>query len=516
MQGSIQGPLLRSGQNCAFKALGETGFPVYRMASQLREAIRRLDNGHDLARHLAIPKNNVTGDLTDWYSSFAGDVIRWDSATASERAAASVQFEAFRSAVLALSDRLLSSESDERHAGGDKRAFASLLRQVIHFPDQDFVYLVNGVLVITFWGFVHDKNELQDPMHWLVPVTAPTPTPAPSAVAPILAAAPIASMAQPIPLLTEPLQPEPYRGSRWCGWHSNWRNWHWRCLLWPLLLLALLALLLFGLRSCAPRLSLPGLPAIGLPTLDEPVVDSTAAVPVADPLLPLADNSAQLVENVNVDADPLSLETRDLGAGDIPVPAPDSLADTQPLASNEPLEPAALAQTSAPNSPSADNQAPTLPAAGAEGAGKNVPPAPTLAPAAAPAPAGADLQIPAATANGPAHFLNGDWKVNGGIQDTQTGKPLQLQYQFHEGKGQVSLRKSNGVVCQGPANGAMADGQLNITNPGPAACSDGTSYIIPKIKCQPDTKNSADCMGSNDGEQQFPIQMRQKNPSGQE
>ncbi|MGL6351329.1 MAG: SrfA family protein, partial [Aeromonas sp.] len=257
----------------------------------------------------------------------------------------------------------------------------------------------------------------------------------------------------------------------------------------------LLALLLFGLRSCAPRLSLPGLPAIGLPALDEPVVDSTAAVPVADPL---------------------SLETRDLGAGDIPVPAPDSLADTQPLASNEPLEPAALAQTSAPNSPSADNQAPTLPAAGAEAAGKNVQPAPTLAPTLAPTPAGADLQIPVATANGPAHFLNGDWKVNGGIQDTQTGKPLQLQYQFHEGKGQVSLRKSNGVVCQGPANGAMADGQLNITNQGPAACSDGTSYIIPKIKCQPDTKNSADCMGSNDGEQQFPIQMRQKNPSGQE
>ncbi|MGL4517679.1 MAG: hypothetical protein ACRCUH_13450, partial [Shewanella sp.] len=86
MQDSIQGPLLRSGHNSAFKALGETGFPVYRMASQLRETIRRLDTGHDLARHLAIPQNHQGGDRTDWYSSFAGDVIPWNSATEFERA----------------------------------------------------------------------------------------------------------------------------------------------------------------------------------------------------------------------------------------------------------------------------------------------------------------------------------------------------------------------------------------------------------------------------------------------
>lgn len=76
MRNSIQGPLLRTGNNSSFKALGETGYPVFKMAFQLREAIYRLDAGRDLARHLAIPQNDQGGDRTDWYSSFPAMLSR--------------------------------------------------------------------------------------------------------------------------------------------------------------------------------------------------------------------------------------------------------------------------------------------------------------------------------------------------------------------------------------------------------------------------------------------------------
>ena len=147
MQSSIQGPLLRSGQNSVFKALGETGYPVFRMAFQLREAIQRFDSGRNLARHLAIPHNNQTGDQTDWYSSFPGDVVPWANATEVERASASQQFEVLQNAISSLSEQFLAA--GDRSSGGDRRAFAQLLKLVVNFPDQDFVYLVNGVLALS-------------------------------------------------------------------------------------------------------------------------------------------------------------------------------------------------------------------------------------------------------------------------------------------------------------------------------------------------------------------------------
>ena len=492
MQGSIQGPLLRSGHNSAFKALGETGFPVYRMASQLRETIRRLDTGHNLARHLAIPQNDQGGDRTDWYSSFAGDVIPWNSATESERAAAYSQFESFTLAVLALSERLLTT--DDKHSGGDKRVFASLLKQVVNFPDQDFVCLVDGVLVITFWGFVHDNGEQRDPMHWLRPVSSSSVMPgaAVSPPVPALEIVPATGSAQTIPVYVQPVTPTIQTEGWWC-------RWRWRWLLWPLLLLALLALLLFGLRACAPSISLPGVSSTGLPMLG----DSTVTVPSSGyslPALHSAGGSADMAAAVpgRASEQDKSAASAALASGDPLTPPSAALANSEASAPTNPPK------TPMPVAPAANLTPPASPPTAGEVTSKRAPH--ELAPQ------DKALAIPPTIANGPAQFLDGDWKVNGGIQDTQTGKPLQLQYSFKDGKGQVSLRQSNGVVCQGAANGVMADGQLSINNQGPAECSDGSSYMIPKIECQPGTDNGTDCVGSNDGEQQFPIKMRQKTP----
>ena len=157
MRNSIQGPLLRTGNNSSFKALGETGYPVFKMAFQLREAIYRLDAGRDLARHLAIPQNDQGGDRTDWYSSFPGDVIPWSGASEAERESARQQFNAFQMAVQSLSEQLLNAE--QSGTGGDRRVFAQLLKSVTDFPDYEFVYLVNGTLVITFGGLSTRKGN---------------------------------------------------------------------------------------------------------------------------------------------------------------------------------------------------------------------------------------------------------------------------------------------------------------------------------------------------------------------
>lgn len=493
MRNSMQGPLLRTGNNSSFKALGETGYPVFKMAFQLREAIYRLDAGRDLARHLAVPQNEQGGDRTDWYSSFAGDVIPWSGATESERASARQQFTEFQMAVQALSERMLNTESS--NAGGDRRVFAQLLTSAVSFPDDEFLYLVNGTLVITFWGFVHPTGEQRNPMHWLQPGSVPASVHTP--VAPVT------------PPITQPLaQPQstPTHAIETVT-HTQRRRWSWRWLLWLLVALLSLALILGLLRGCVPSLSLPGLPKLS--------GDSHHSLPVND-----AGNS----QAVEVDPSSASAVNVPVKTGEVDVankaPAVGS-AETPPAldGTGSPIEegPTAADTASANAQPEAPAN-PELPATelAADTAPTTVPEAPNSEPqnpsvAAPPAKAvqGEPLTLPAALPDGPAQFLNGQWRVNGGIQDKFTGKPLQLQYNFDQGKGTVSVRQSNGVVCTGAATGSVQKGALSITNPEQMKCSDDSNFIGPTIACKSPASGHTDCVGSNDGDKTFPIRMLQ-------
>lgn len=499
MRNSIQGPLLRTGHNSSFKALGETGYPVFKMAFQLREAIYRLDAGRDLARHLAIPQNDQGGDRTDWYSSFPGDVIPWSGANEAERESARQQFTAFQTAVQSLSEKLLITE--QRGTGGDRRVFAQLLKSVVNFPDYEFVYLVNGILVITFWGFVHPEGELRSPMHWLSPSSVPlTPL--------------VAEKSQ------EPMKPvvTPVVDSA-AEVQTRIRRWRWRWLLWLLLALLLLALLLGLLRGCAPSVSIPGLPAIS--------TDKTAAV--ADPIIPAPNVTSP---DVATRVSRLSTETVVPGVVD------DTLVDSHKIVTAAPTEaPSSVEGSALPTDASAltstgtDTEGnATTPPTIADEANTNPQsiPADPVAPEAADAqtpPSGVDtvttppvipvqgkpLTLPATLLNGPAQFLNGEWRVNGGIQDKLTGRPLQLKYNFVQGSGTVSVRQSSGVTCSGPASGNVQQGALSITNPEQMKCSDGSNFIVPTIECKSPAAGHADCIGSNDGEKTFPIRMLQPN-----
>ena len=128
-------------------------------------------------------------------------------------------------------------------------------------------------------------------------------------------------------------------------------------------------------------------------------------------------------------------------------------------------------------------------------------------PAPVPVP-GEPLVIPADSADGQAAFLNGHYRAGAGIQDKNTGLPLRLEYQFKDGKGEVIVRKANGISCTGPVSAAMQAGSLAINSQAQAACSDGSSYDMPQIDCRQGAKSIADCTGAYE-DKKFPITMRQ-------
>lgn len=459
----MRGALLRSGKSESFTALGETGQPVYRAALQLREAIRR--NNPALAEHLAVPQSNENGNQIDWYADFTGDVIPWVAATEQEREPARQQLEQLNLELKKLSARYLGSDTEPQQ--GDKAVFGKLLKRVVTFPDENFIYLVNGTAVITFWGFLHpDADRNLEPLHCLYPkpLQFDLPPDEPAPLAPPIAA----------PLAAQPVQRRPW-----------WRRWWW---LLPLLLLLLL-LLLFGLRSCVPSLglgALPGLPNMGVPKLGNVELPAINTPKIGLPSVP--NGSAPGVPSAELPTGAAGGEP----AAEAGMPGGETPAAPPADAQAEP--PAAPVPESAPPAPAPQTPAPPALETPAEQATAN--------------PGAPPLSIPEGSADGVADFLNGHYRAGAGIQDRRTGKPLRLEYQFKDGQGDVTVSRADGVACTGPVTAAMKGGNLSIDSHGQAACADGSNYDMPKVDCKPGAKSIADCTGGYANEQ-FPMSMRQ-------
>ena len=146
---------LRSGNLDAVLALGENGQPVYASALQIRETLR-LRRQTVLANCLAIPQPNERGDRLDWYAPFSGKVKSWLGASDYERRQALDQLTATQQEMQALSAR--AREADHPAM----RLFGALLAKSLQFPSQQYVYLVDGKPVITFWGFVDAQARTRD------------------------------------------------------------------------------------------------------------------------------------------------------------------------------------------------------------------------------------------------------------------------------------------------------------------------------------------------------------------
>ena len=454
-----------------YQSMGENGQAVHISALQLRETLR-LRKQSAVADTMAIPQVNEYGDRIDWYAPANGDVIPWSAATSSERQAALSQLENSHSVL-----RNLSSEYSQ-HSNPEQRLFGQLLEKALQFPDQNHVWLVGGKPVISFWGFVNARHPSRiDPLDCLRP---PVP------IAPAVAA-PAATV------VAESLTERPVTRRGWWWVLPAWLRW-----LLPLLLLALLIMLL--LRSCVPGLSIPGFSA------------TLPALPDAQLKMPAVNTG--LHGTTGTVGSGLSLN----GSGSGTVLPDSSLPSAnQPANGETPANGEMPAAPALPDEAPAENPSPVdlaAPESAAETPTPNATPGltpPDVTPGNSPTGVKVPLTIPTdALAQGNTDFLNGRWHAGAGIQDQRTGKPLSLNYQINDGKGEVQMVRGDGVTCRGAVNAAIQSGNLAINNQGEAQCSDGSVYQMPEVQCAPGAQNIADCKGRYDANTLFPISMKQE------
>ncbi|MFA7431175.1 MAG: SrfA family protein [Rhodospirillaceae bacterium] len=453
---STHGPLLRSGHPRAYKGLGVLGRPVFSAAQQMRATIRR-KLGPDVADILAIPQSSEAGDSVSWYAPFEGRVVPWSSASPEERADATRQVQEVRAQLAALSAQELATNPT-----GDRELFGRMLPLLLQIPDDTHVHLVGGRPVLTFWGFQPEGAPADyDIIRDLSPVAAVAMQPA---VPPEPATAPV---------------PVPMAGRPWWAW-----------LLWLLFLLLLLALLLFGLRGCGvavPGLALPSLsPSVeppSAPRIDLPHPDIRAperAVPVPGAVVPSgALPSGALPNGALPDAVP-------------PGPAP---------------EPPASTDRASPDTPTSDELPPNNPTAVVPPeVPRSDPPADAADPGAQAPPA---LTIPPeAIQTGSTDFLNGHWRSSTGLVDSQTGRPIDVEYDFQDGKGTATIERSDGVRCTAPTEASMRGGTLVIEQTSEAACPNGDAFNRSTVECRPGADGRADCTGLNAEGGEFTVQIQ--------
>lgn len=473
---------LRSGSLDAVLPLGENGQPVYLSALQLRETLR-LRKQQQIADCLAIPQPNDAGDRLDWYSPVTGKVTSWAAASDSARSHALNQLIACQQAVADMCQKAQQSEKTSQ------KLFGALLAKALQFPDQNFVYLVGGKPVLTFWGFVSlDKKSRQDALDCLrateedepplnlsklaapvipaVPPAAPVIASAPVNAAalpepdapvvveaqPVAAAEPVAAAAPPAPE-TAAAAPSPAAKNKLVRYG------------WMLPAAALLIAFGIQLKGCVAQPEKPSeektasAPAkTAVPAADEPVPEVKAPAPVADvkPAEPAAT-----------------------------VQKPDA-----PL----PVAPASVNTPQAEAAPAVAESAPEVPAPE---------PAPVTK---------EDLVMPAdAVKLGSTKFLNGNWRVIVGGKNPITGKPPSLRYQLKNGKGVAKITQGDGISCRVDVYaGLMSSGNLVINSRTKAKCSDGSRYQMPELVCKQGATGAAECSGQYDANTVLPMTMKRE------
>ncbi len=514
----MAGQLLTSGNPQNYSAIGEAGQPIYSVAFQLREAVR-LKAGADVANCLAIPQRNEQGSVIDWYAPERGDVVPWSAATPEEREHALIMLDA---AQRKLDDAVRQMEGTEAHSDQairEKKTVLPLLGKVFFFPDSNFIFLVNGKPVLTFWGFNAQGATL--------------PTDPFVSLRPVMAAPAVAQAAAP----------------------TKRRAWWW----WLLLLLLILLLLLLLLRSCGappwlvravPLLEpLQTTPDFALKPQQNPTgVPSTPSGPTSKPealleqrvgvpsRVDVQTESSTVITNgaqnltPGVTRSPTAVETGTTGAQpganpsiapDTSTPAPLTSTQTQPEAlpntpatagrQPESTQPQLNATTPQPNATNNINTATQQPNATGN-TNTATPGANNQAPGpGASGQLGNPMLIPdAALSSGSTRFLEGSWSAGTGIQDAATGKPVRLDYDFSEGNGQgrATVRRGDGVQCTGSVVAQMQGRTMQINDRGTAKCTDGTTMALPKVACTPGAGNQAACHGQYDNGTSFPVSMR--------
>lgn len=493
--------LLNSGELKNYFAIGEDGVLVWQRADAFRSSIITSEQlGQKYADYLAVPRFTADGSHVDWFIPFAADnkqgeysVVAWPAASPDEKKAALVELNRLNEKFLNYGYNL-----HARALNANDRLFAHFLtgsgdgdavNPAIHFPDEECVYIVNGRPVITFWGFLNRGDTLSgNPFSRLSGGVVPPVTPrvAPAAPAAVAAA-----------------------NHKWC-----W-------LLLPLLLLLLPLLLYLLWWWFFARVQ--GLPLFktypDISNLSLEPAKETLVVPDKDKIIRLKDGSyvrvdadgketvipASEAENLNLNEP----KADDSTANDEPK-VEDPVADTEKPA-EEPVTPPTednaqnpvdenLAKDDNPLQTPDDNT--NTEQKTDDNNNQNVPVPPELSqdnqnavPDAQDGPQLSNTELN----SGDISKLDGTWKVNSTIVDRKTNKPLQLEYNFKDGKGTATISQKNGVKCTGDVNGGLNGGALTIQGNSIAKCTDGSSYAMPKVVCKPGKDGNSDCTSSYDG-----------------
>ncbi|MGQ9452055.1 MULTISPECIES: SrfA family protein [Leclercia] len=438
--------LLRSGNLDDFQAVGGGGQAVFESALQIREALR-LRKQQSIVDCLAIPQVNDEGDRVDWYSPTEGVVTSWKAADEDARFRALRLLESTLSSVESLSKKSLQSPKTAQ------QLFGSLLSKAFQFPGENFLFLVDGKPVITFWGFVNlNENAREDILDCLrasllpVPMPAPViepepePEPAPAIVfekadEPLVAAPATVHItaddlyeAHPAPVMTasEP-EPEPA----------------------PAIVTAK-----------KRRVALWALP-----------VAAVVVAAVAAPLLwPKQAPTAEPVKAVAVA--PVAI-------------APKPVAAVEPLPQNLPLHQAEVAAVKAAEPVEAEPVVITA------------------------IPKDAMVMEAGQVKSGSTRFLNGSWRAMLEVTDPITGKPPYVRYQIQNNKGTARVVHGKNVVCRATVfSGLHSNGELMIKTRGNARCADGSRYPMPEITCKAGTNDVAECSARYDAKTVVPLTFR--------
>lgn len=170
---------LISGRIADFIPIGQDGQPIYLNAEAFRAALSITPLiGEEKVKYLAIPKIRADGQNIDWYVPFPPQVnnsqyhiISWDKATPTEQQKALALLDSFEQSLKRLGQDLMRRANDSKsmlfaHYLTGQNTIQQL--PAIHFPGPEYIYIVDGIPVITFWGFSSKNDNLVNgPFHLL-------------------------------------------------------------------------------------------------------------------------------------------------------------------------------------------------------------------------------------------------------------------------------------------------------------------------------------------------------------
>lgn len=427
---------LASAPATLYSPLGIDGQPIFSSYMQLR-AILKQRFGSLHADCFARPDQDPRDETIRWYADCPGEARSWTQLSPADQAGLALTLEMLRADFDACSQALRSESGD-----GSVRKLALLLAQAPIIPGPEHLHLVGNQPVLSFWGFEREKGQGINALGLRPPAVLAT-------VSPTVVAAPVLS-----------------RPSRW--------RWWW--LILPFLLFLLLfCFWLFVGRHWA---------WMNLPFGTGPNHDQVQSVPT--PTLPQDVGTPPVLPPVSGQASPGGL-SGGAGSGAAGVP---SLPDAVP----------SMAKGEAPVT---DIPSPVKPASPVGTVGEvGPPPMPPLPPAATeggPVRPIEPITIPpGALQRGDLGFLEGEWQSRKGIIDQHTGEPLRQTYRFDKsGRGEVIVRRADGVECRGAVAGGVIDGKLSVKEQGALVCPDGRSYQPAETRCERIASGVTVCRGQN-------------------